>query len=60
MEDLKHDLTHRFEADSVSRALELVGENWTLLLLACRRCGGEIDARNVTPERGAGVVEPRS
>jgi DNA-binding HxlR family transcriptional regulator len=155
--DLKHDLTHRFEADSVSRALELVGEKWTLLILreaffgvrrygqlarnlgiprptlsarlrtlvdagllervpyatepdrheyrltpagidlfpsivtlmrwgdthlagpegppivlrhndcggicdpylACRRCGGEIDARNVTPERGAGVVETR-
>jgi DNA-binding HxlR family transcriptional regulator len=26
--------------------------------LACRGCGGEIDARNVTPERGAGFVEP--
>jgi DNA-binding HxlR family transcriptional regulator len=30
---LKHDLTHRFEADSVSRTLELVGEKWTLLIL---------------------------
>ena len=26
--------------------------------LACRACGGEIDARNVTPERGAGYLEP--
>jgi hypothetical protein len=25
--------------------------------LACRSCGGEIDARNVTPERGAGFLE---
>src|SRR5436190_22337190 len=33
MDDLTHDLTHRFEADSVSRALELVGEKWTLLIL---------------------------
>lgn len=27
------DLSHRFEADSVGRALELVGERWTLLIL---------------------------
>jgi DNA-binding HxlR family transcriptional regulator len=27
------DLSHRFEAESVSRALELVGERWTLLIL---------------------------
>lgn len=33
MEDPAHDLTHRFEADSVSRTLELVGEKWTLLIL---------------------------
>jgi len=33
MEDSAHDLTHRFEADSVSRTLELVGEKWTLLIL---------------------------
>jgi DNA-binding HxlR family transcriptional regulator len=33
MEDLAHDLSHRFEADSVSRTLELVGEKWTLLIL---------------------------
>jgi DNA-binding HxlR family transcriptional regulator len=33
MEDLKHDLSHRFEADSVSRTLALVGEKWTLLIL---------------------------
>ena len=156
MEELAHDLTHRFEADSVSRTLELVGEKWTLLILreaffgvrrfgqlvrnlgiprptlserlrtlvdagllervpyatepdrheyrltqagidlfpavvtlmrwgdthlagpegppivlrhdecgeiadpylACRSCGGEIDARNVTSERGAGFVAP--
>jgi DNA-binding HxlR family transcriptional regulator len=156
MEQLEHDLSHRFEADSVSRALGLVGEKWTLLILreaffgvrrfgqlarnlgiprptlsarlrtlvdagllervryatepdrheyrltragidlfasivtlmrwgdehlagpegapivlrhndcgeiadpylACRSCGGEIDARNVTPERGAGFLEP--
>jgi len=25
--------------------------------LACRSCGGEIDARNVTPERGAGFID---
>jgi DNA-binding HxlR family transcriptional regulator len=31
--DLSHDLTHRFEADSVSRTLGLVGEKWTLLIL---------------------------
>jgi DNA-binding HxlR family transcriptional regulator len=156
MQQLEHDLSHRFEADSVSRALGLVGEKWTLLILreaffgvrrfgqlarnlgiprptlsarlrtlvdagllervryatepdrheyrltragidlfasivtlmrwgdehlagpegapivlrhndcgeiadpylACRSCGGEIDARNVTPERGAGFLEP--
>jgi DNA-binding HxlR family transcriptional regulator len=156
MEDVKYDLSHRFEADSVSRALGLVGEKWTLLILreaffgvrrygqlvrnlgvprptlsarlrtlvdagllervryatepdryeyrltpagidlfpaivtlmrwgdahragpegapivlrhddcgdiadpylACRSCGGEIDARDVTPERGAGFREP--
>ncbi len=154
-EDLEHDLSHRFEAESVGRTLELVGEKWTLLILreaffgvrrygqlarnlgiprptlsarlrtlvdagllerrrysadpdryeyrltgagidlfpsivtlmrwgdeylagpdgppialrhndcgeiadpylACRHCGGEIDARNVTPERGAGFRE---
>jgi DNA-binding HxlR family transcriptional regulator len=33
MEQLKHDLSHRFEADSVSRTLALVGEKWTLLIL---------------------------
>jgi DNA-binding HxlR family transcriptional regulator len=27
------DLSHRFEAESVGRALELVGERWTLLIL---------------------------
>jgi DNA-binding HxlR family transcriptional regulator len=27
------DLTHRFTADSVTRALELVGERWTMLIL---------------------------
>jgi DNA-binding HxlR family transcriptional regulator len=152
MEQPKHDLSHRFEAESASRTLALLGEKWTLLILreaffgvrrygqlvrnlgiprptlstrlrtlvdagllqrvryatepdrheyrltragidlfpsivalmrwgdthlagpegppivlrhndcgeiadpylACRNCGGEIDARNVTPERGAG------
>jgi DNA-binding HxlR family transcriptional regulator len=156
MEQLEHDLSHRFEADSVSRTLALIGEKWTLLILreaffgvrrygqlvrnlriprptlsarlrtlvdagllervpyasepdrheyrltpagvdlfpsivalmrwgdahaagpegapivlrhndcgeiadpylACRSCGGEIEARNVTPERGAGFLEP--
>jgi DNA-binding HxlR family transcriptional regulator len=156
MEHLEHDLSHRFEADSVSRTLAFVGEKWTLLILreaffgvrrygqlvrnlgiprptlsarlvmlvdagllervryatepdrheyrltragidlfpsivslmrwgdahlagpegapivlrhtdcgeiadpylACRSCGREIDARNVTPERGAGFLEP--
>ena len=156
MEHLEHDLSHRFEAESVSRALALVGEKWTMLILreaffgvrrygqlvrnlgiprptlsarlrtlvdagllervryatepdryeyrltragidlfpsivalmrwgdahlagpegapivlrhndcgeiadpylACRSCGGEIDARNVTAERGAGFLEP--
>jgi len=156
MEDLKHDLSHRLEADSVSRTLAVLGEKWTLLVLreaffgvrrygqlarnlgiprptlsarlrtlvdagllervpyatepdrheyrltragidlfgpivtlmrwgdahlagpdgppivlrhndcgeiaepylACRGCGGEIDARSVTPERGAGFLEP--
>src|SRR5207248_6739199 len=33
VEQLRHDLSHRFEADSVSRTLELVGEKWTLLIL---------------------------
>jgi DNA-binding HxlR family transcriptional regulator len=33
IEDLEHDLSHRFEADSVSRTLALVGEKWTLLIL---------------------------
>jgi DNA-binding HxlR family transcriptional regulator len=33
MEDPGHDLSHRFEADSVSRALALVGEKWSLLIL---------------------------
>ena len=28
-----HDLSHRFEAESVGRALSLVGERWTLLIL---------------------------
>ena len=158
MEELKHDLSHRFEAESASRTLALLGEKWTLLILreaffgvrrygqlvrnlgiprptlsarlrtlvdagllqrvryatdpdrheyrltaagidlfpsivtlmrwgdahlagpegapialrhndcgeiadpylACRNCGGEIDARNVTPERGAGFLEPAS
>ncbi|MFF1453800.1 winged helix-turn-helix transcriptional regulator [Streptomyces sp. NPDC058274] len=27
------DLTHRFDGDSVSRALDLVGERWTMLIL---------------------------
>src|SRR4030081_35406 len=27
------DLSHRFEGESVSRTLELVGERWTLLIL---------------------------
>ena len=156
MESLEHDLSHRFDADSVNRTLALVGEKWTMLILreaffgvrrygqlarnlgiprptlsarlrtlvdagllervpyatdperyeyrltrggvalfppivtlmrwgdahlagpegapivlrhndcgeiadpylACRSCGGEVDARNVTPERGAGFLEP--
>jgi DNA-binding HxlR family transcriptional regulator len=33
MEDLKQDLSHRFEADSVNRTLALVGEKWTMLIL---------------------------
>src|SRR6266516_1720127 len=33
MEQLEHDLSHRFDADSVSRALALVGEKWTMLIL---------------------------
>src|SRR2546421_13056381 len=33
MEKLEHDLSHRFDADSVSRALALVGEKWTMLIL---------------------------
>jgi DNA-binding HxlR family transcriptional regulator len=31
--DVVHDLSHRFEADSVSRTLALLGERWTLLIL---------------------------
>src|SRR5271154_1712045 len=31
--DAPSDLSHRFEAESVGRALELVGERWTLLIL---------------------------
>jgi DNA-binding HxlR family transcriptional regulator len=152
----EHDLSHRFEADSVNRALALVGEKWTMQILreaffgvrrygqlvrnlgiprptlsarlrtlvdagllervryatepdrheyrltpagidlfpsivalmrwgdvhlagpdgapivlrhndcgeiadpylACRSCGAEVDARNVTPERGGGFLEP--
>ena len=27
------DLSHRFEGESVARALEIVGERWTLLIL---------------------------
>src|SRR5256714_13178362 len=33
MEDLEHDLSHRFESDSVNRTLALVGEKWTMLIL---------------------------
>jgi DNA-binding HxlR family transcriptional regulator len=33
MEELKHDLSHRFEAESASRTLALLGEKWTLLIL---------------------------
>jgi DNA-binding HxlR family transcriptional regulator len=33
MEHFEHDLSHRFEADSVGRTLSLVGEKWTLLVL---------------------------
>jgi DNA-binding HxlR family transcriptional regulator len=32
-EQIEQDLSHRFEADSVSRTLDLVGEKWTLLIL---------------------------
>jgi DNA-binding HxlR family transcriptional regulator len=32
-ERIEQDLSHRFEADSVSRTLDLVGEKWTLLIL---------------------------
>jgi DNA-binding HxlR family transcriptional regulator len=32
-DDVQDDLTHRFEADSVRRTLELVGERWTILIL---------------------------
>jgi DNA-binding HxlR family transcriptional regulator len=28
-----HDLSHRFDGDSVSRALALVGERWTMMIL---------------------------
>jgi DNA-binding HxlR family transcriptional regulator len=31
--DLSHRLSHRFEGESVGRALQLVGERWTLLIL---------------------------
>ena len=27
------DLSHRFDGESVARALEIVGERWTLLIL---------------------------
>ena len=27
------DLTHRFQADSVARALALIGDHWTLMIL---------------------------
>jgi DNA-binding HxlR family transcriptional regulator len=48
------DLSHRFEAESVGRALELVGERWTLLILreaffGVRRFGQL--ARNLTIPR---------
>lgn len=48
------DLSHRFEAESVGRALELVGERWTLLILreaffGVRRFGQF--ARNLTIPR---------
>ena len=33
MIEQRDDLSHRFEADSVRRALELVGERWTMLIL---------------------------
>ena len=33
MDHAAPDLSHRFEAESVGRALELVGERWTLLIL---------------------------
>lgn len=36
VDGLEHDLSHRFDADSVSRTLALVGEKWTLLVL--REC----------------------
>jgi len=32
-QDVVHDLSHRFEADSVGRTLALLGERWTLLIL---------------------------
>ena len=31
--ELEHDLSHRFEAESASRTLALLGEKWTLLIL---------------------------
>lgn len=34
------DLSHRFEGESVGRALELVGERWTLLILREAFFGG--------------------
>jgi DNA-binding HxlR family transcriptional regulator len=33
MSGLEHDLSHRFDADSVNRTLALVGEKWTMLIL---------------------------
>src|SRR5438093_10110902 len=33
MDQLEHDLSHRFDADSVSRTLAFVGEKWTMLIL---------------------------
>ena len=34
------DLSHRFDGESVGRALELVGERWTLLILRRGRLPG--------------------
>jgi DNA-binding HxlR family transcriptional regulator len=40
-------LSHRFEAESVGRALELVGKRWTLLILreAFFGCGASVTSR---------------